>query len=1522
MSFDPKQKRIALSIRGGVAAGAVAASLAVAVAVPAVATVSDSGIEFDIEGASVVGGAIFVPSRDSYTARVTVPSDLAFIADKSTVYARGVDTVAADVWEDKTPGNAKPGDPRVYETMLSPDEVQVGAEASIVVSKGGVERSAEVIELSAAKVDSAAPAVSTEDAGGSVVDGDSFKVDASRPQTTIEFNESTSQGYFNTSVDVKITVRPCDNYDGFQIKVNGAVQDDWKKTSLADGSHVFEKTFDDEGSYRICVCNNKTWGKVPGADPERDLVIDRTSPQVNVVWSEGKASHGRYYAEKRIATVIVTDENFDADTSRITAAGGTVGAWSVDGSDPAKHTATVVFGTDGSCDLKVLAADLAGNKAATYESDSFIVDRAAPRIYVSWDNDDAHNGAYYSAPRTATITVNEANYGQSLVEVEGGIVSWDADNPRKGTLTFDSDGTYELKVSATDLAGNVAKPYDSGEFVVDRTAPVIGVEWDNVDAKGAKDGKTYYDAARVAVITLDEKNYDRRLVSIDAAGAAFVAWDADDPRKCTVTFDADGECRLQVDATDLAGNEAGRVDSGAFVVDTKAPQATVTYDLNDPLNGSYFGTERTATIEVEEINFDKDLMSIAVEGDEGSCEVSDWVGKGPKHIATVKFKNSDKALGLKVEGADLARRAVEFGKGEDGAVSTSYDSGEFYVDTVAPVASISRDKVPTNNYQGVDYYNDTVTATVTVADDHFDAAKSSLAVAGSQSESGWVQSAADAHVWTKTVVYAEGTDKSLSVDVCDLAGNVPDDSASALAYGPFTVDMTAPEVTSACVSTPPVNNYSTSYYFYDRAASATIQFADNISLGAISVVDAGDGYYSQDVLVAADAVIGNASATATLAFADGHELDRDVVVKTSDLARNERYWSISPAGKARVLTEQEVENLSVFSPDKVYPEGLLKDTVAPQLSLFGVTEGQYYNEPQIVSLTVDELNFPYLQSYEPDQAVFTVTKQEGNAGRSQSSWSRPVSYLGVFAQEGLSFTDDHGKTYTYDQFGMSETFSEDGHYVIDAQVTDPAKNQRTAHLAEFTVDRTAPTVQVEFDNNDVRNGKYYKAARTATITVTEHNFDASLINIETTGAVGGWSDDGDVHTATVTFATDGVHNLAVSGKDEAGNEMAPYKADEFVVDLTAPTVTITGVEDTHAYKDEVIPVISFADEANFDPSGTTYTLTGTKNGEVFYDVAVAEDGLGSTVTYANFANEPAVDDIYTLTAHLRDLAGNEAEAKLTFSVNRFGSTFRVVDADSYKRNNGYLASSRDVAVEEINVCGVDSEKHGVTVTRGVTTTELTRFEEVASTGYTIDAGISEADDSRGWAVYRYNIVAGNFASDGRYHVSVHSNDLAENINTSSGYFNRESGAESAAEVDFILDTTDPVITNLSVHDGDVIDSEEYEGTFKVVENIGIAEVKVIVDGQEAVARGDAYGNYSFRVKKAAFTDRDLRIVATDLAGRTAEAEARGFHVTTDILELHLAWVVGGLVAAVAAIGGIILVLVKRKKEDGGRGLHG
>lgn len=952
------------------------------------------------------------------------------------------------------------------------------------------------------------------------------------------------------------------------------------------------------------------------------------------------------------------------------------------------------------------------------------------------------------------------------------------------------------------------------------------------------------------------------------------------------TFCDEGGTEIDV----VIGKGSGKrsLPAGRLVLDRTAPRIKVEFDGDDAQNGGYFPAARTASITVIEANFDPGLIEFDTTG-----AVGDWAGDGDTHRVAVSF-GEDGEHRLRVAARDLAGNAADV-----------FDSGAFVVDTLAPSVEITCDKAPTGSFAGVDYYNEDVTATVSVTDENFDASTSRLRVRGSKSESPWVRDESDPRVWTKTVAFGEGEGRSILVEARDLAGNTPEAGEAGLALGPLSIDTAAPEAVHAGIDGTPASNYDQSCYFFNRAVSLFVEFSDNIGLESVQVVDDGDGFYNRDLPLADGA--GKKTARVPLALADGHEIDRDVLVKARDLAGNERCWSVSPSGTVRVVDEREVENPSVFPPWKIHPETLLRDTVAPRLLLSGAEEGNFCNVPQVVDLTVDELNMAYLLAHEPDQPVLTVTKREGDAGRSQSTWTRSVADLAVTGRDELAFTDEHGATRAYDRYGLSETFSEDGHYAIEAQVTDCAKNQGTARLAEFTVDRTAPVARVDFDNNDARNGRYYHAPRTATVSVTEHNFDAALFKIETTGVVGAWVDDGDTHTALVSFASEDVHGLEVSGEDKAGNKMAPYAADEFVIDLTPPTVAISGIEDACAYNGEVAPRISFGDEANFDPDGASWVLAGAKNGEVHYEAAAVDGEQGREVAFADFERVPDADDIYTLTARATDLAGNEAEAEATFSVNRFGSTFRVVDADAYRQNNGYLTCAREVVVEEVNVSGVASEEHGATVTQGTSVRELERTEAPGKTGYTIDEGVSEAEGSRGWALYRYVIAAGNFMGDGRYHVSVRSSDLAENVNTSSGFYDRAANGEAAAEVSFILDETDPVICGLSVNDGDVIEAEEYEGTFRVVENIGVADVKVFVDGQEAMAKGDEYGNYSFRVKRAACTDRELEIVATDLAGRTGEAGAKGFRVTTSILELHPVWVAGIVVAILACLAAFVLV---------------
>lgn len=1376
--------------------------------------------------------------------------------------------------------------------------------------------------------------------------GNRFEIDTNIPRVTLKLKnadgEELSGSTFNRDVIVEATVNMTRWGTVSVVENNGTTQnaDDpasgWtvNENTGDKNTRIYTKTFkaedededEDEGNYTIVFTARKKGFFSEETSNPATFTLDKTAPKANVSYNlqhantEDSTSYFDTKVNDLTATIQVT-EDLSFDQSKINVTTGD--------NQPAKvswneKTGTVTFDKNGSYTLNITGADGAGNPLSTEDSSvkipsSIVTDGTDPEINITYVDDENKNvepneNGFFNCPVTPTVSITETNFdaGKTSVSVDGGLVDveWkqkdNNSNIYEATLSQVSAETkHTIVVMTADKANHDAEK--SFEFTIDTTPLTFDVKWENdpdagdtvTDESGTT---TYYPGSRTAIITPSDLGFDGSGITISTGSENVQAvWNQkDEEGNWTVRFPSDGSYRLKVSGYDQAGNTAVAYDSQPFVIDTAKPELEVTFDdapadVDESSDVSYYSSGRTATITVTEQNFNPERVTI--ETGNTAAQLGEWNdGENGVHTLEVTFPESASPYDLKVSVTDRANNPAE----------SAYDSGRFVVDTTPAAVSVHLDQQLVQSVNSVDYFAAAPTATVTVRDVNFKPADSNIAVTGGTvaTVGDWTEGETDENgvtTWTAPVTFTEGTGRTLNVTATDWAArattnaygtNTTDSQGTQLSSATLTADLTAPEVTSASVDRNPVNNYGDNYYF-NAATTLTVNVSDNIGLESLTMTDADEGYYVLDNQVEAGATSG----TVTIGFADGHDFDRAITVRTTDLAHNYRYWSIAPDGTVQAVNYADPSNEPVF--DGTYPESMLQDTVAPVVSLSGVEAGTYYNAPQSVLLSVDELNMPILRTYEPDQTVLTVTRVAGDASGATTTWTRPLSQLG--STSGITYQ-------------LSEPFATDGHYTVSAQVTDPARNQDTAQIGEFTIDQTAPTVEVSFDNNDVLNGRYYRAGRTATITVVEHNFDPSLVTIDTNGAVGSWSTNGDTHTIQVSFSTDGVYNLAVSGSDRAGNQMTPYQADEFVVDLTAPTVTISGVEDSTAYNGVVEPQVSFADEANFDANGTTYTLTGTKNGVVSYDAATYNEGQGSTVSFADFAREADVDDIYTLSAHMTDLAGNEAEASVTFSVNRFGSTFRVLDAGSYTANDGYLTERRDVVIEEINVSGVASEQHAVTVTEGTTVSDLTLNETAQDTGYTIESGTSTDADSNGWSVYTYRVAAGNFVNDGRYHVAVESVDRADNTNSSASYYDRSTGEAEAAEVDFILDTTDPVITNLNVADGQTYDSNVYQGSFTVVENIGLRDVEVVVDGEKVQATDDGYGNYTFEVSAASFTPRDLQITATDLAGRTGTAGAEGFHVTTDILELHLPWVIAGGVVVLAAVGVACYIVVRKRRE--------
>ena len=178
----------------------------------------------------------------------------------------------------------------------------------------------------------------------------------------------------------------------------------------------------------------------------------------------------------------------------------------------------------------------------------------------------------------------------------------------------------------------------------------------------------------------------------------------------------------------------------------------------------------------------------------------------------------------------------------------------------------------------------------------------------------------------------------------------------------------------------------------------------------------------------------------------------------------------------------------------------------------------------------------------------------------------------------------------------------------------------------LVVDDIKPEISVSYDNNDAAHDMYFKADRTATISIKEENFfkdnlydinpenGKRYLTITVGKCLNGESDytesvvepvfakDGDVYKAAITFSEDADYTLAISFFDYSGNEneavdygksVAPTA---FTIDKIKPELSIS-YDDTNAtesqsnagyYQGKRVATFKVT-EHNFEPSELAFT---------------------------------------------------------------------------------------------------------------------------------------------------------------------------------------------------------------------------------------------------------------------------------------------------------------------------------------------
>ena len=296
--------------------------------------------------------------------------------------------------------------------------------------------------------------------------------------------------------------------------------------------------------------------------------IDITPPAIRVDYDNNDVQNEKYFKADRVATITVTERNFNETAMNIaTQAAAGISGWThnlsgTGNGDGDTWICQVAYRTDGNYTFSVSGADLLGWQAGTPEyygsaPQDFVLDKTAPVLAVSYDNNDVANGKYYKADRTATLTVSDVNFqGTTDVTVQasgGGNAPGVSFSGMSASLPFTTDGVYSFGGTVTDMAGNVSNRIDEAEFVIDKTLPEIEVS-------GVEDLSANAEALTIT-LTMSDVNMNENSISVVLRGTNRGEVDAKGQSAMTgngvnyvFVVDEDDYYRLEYTATDLAGN--------------------------------------------------------------------------------------------------------------------------------------------------------------------------------------------------------------------------------------------------------------------------------------------------------------------------------------------------------------------------------------------------------------------------------------------------------------------------------------------------------------------------------------------------------------------------------------------------------------------------------------------------------------------------------------------------------------------------------------------------------------------------------------------------------------------------------------------------------------------------------------------------------------------------------------------------------------------------------------------------------
>lgn len=440
-------------------------------------------------------------------------------------------------------------------------------------------------------------------------------------------------------------------------------------------------------------------------------------------------------------------------------------------------------------------------------------------------------------------------------------------------------------------------------------------------------------------------------------------------------------------------------------------------------------------------------------------------------------------------------------------------------------------------------------------------------------------------------------------------------------------------------------------------------------------------------------------------------------------------------------------------------------------------------------------------------------------------------------------------------------FEQDGTYKIEMLMRDRAGHKSKTLREAFTIDTKKPEISLVYPQV-TKNYGYFRTAQTMQIEVKEHNFDARYFHIlgklqQNTQEVplpklGGWTSKGDLHTTSITFSAQGKYTLQLQMMDKAGNETQVKNLPSFTIDTKKPEITIQGVQEQHAYNNQVKLRILCEDQ-HLDQKQVHLQLAAFRHKTNKLSYKLRKKAGWLCYEFAAIPLQHRYDDLYTLSIRAKDKAGNESKKTLHFSLNRFGSTYQIKQTLLRK----VYAKPFAIDIFERNVSLLKQQDVYLSFNGSVQRLNTSQYEIHRS--------------NKGWQQYRYHLKADLFQKDGVYQIYLLSSDEAGNTNDNTA-------EQKHAKMQFMIDKHAPRIDVLNVKTHGIYKGGKKEIQVLIRDHMLLKQVDIYVNGKKADYR-KKQDIYTFTMAESK-QPQELSIIAEDHAGNIGKVLLHDIHITS------------------------------------------